>query len=81
MASNMRIIDNVRGERGKDRGVLFALRSSPAPEDATNLLDTCSRSLKGVVLASRRSNIPETRQDDNIEPIDLFKDRFTSLPE
>ncbi len=77
--SAMRIIDNVRERGGKIEEFYSLCGALPAPEDANNPLGyKFSWSPKGVVLASRNgATYLKHGKIINIEPIDLFKDRFT----
>ena len=77
--SAMRIIDNVRKRGGKIEEFYSLCGALPAPECATNPLGyKFSWSPKGVVLASRNgASYLKHGKTVNINPVDLFKDRFT----
>lgn len=77
--SAMRIIDNVRERGGKIEEFYSLCGALPAPEDANNPLGyKFSWSPKGVVLASRNgATYLKHGEIVNIEPINLFKARFT----
>ena len=77
--SAMRIIDNVRKRGGKIEEFYSLCGALPAPEYATNPLGyKFSWSPKGVVLASRNgASYLKHGKTVNINPVDLFKDRFT----
>jgi saccharopine dehydrogenase-like NADP-dependent oxidoreductase len=77
--SAMRIIDNVRKRGGKIEEFYSLCGALPAPEDADNPLGyKFSWSPKGVVLASRNgATYLKHGNIVNIEPVNLFKDRFT----
>ena len=76
--SAMRIIDNVRQKGGKIEEFYSLCGALPAPEDANNPFGyKFSWSPKGVVLASRNgATYLKHGITVNIEPINLFKDRF-----
>jgi saccharopine dehydrogenase (NADP+, L-glutamate forming) len=77
--SAMRIIDNVHKRGGKIEEFYSLCGALPAPEYATNPLGyKFSWSPKGVVLASRNgATYLKHGNIINIDPVDLFKDRFT----
>jgi saccharopine dehydrogenase (NADP+, L-glutamate forming) len=77
--SAMRIIDNVHKHGGKIEEFYSLCGALPAPECATNPLGyKFSWSPKGVVLASRNgATYLKHGNIINIDPVDLFKDRFT----
>ncbi len=77
--SAMRIIDNVRKRGGKIEEFYSLCGALPAPECSDNPLGyKFSWSPKGVVLASRNgATYLKHGNIVNIEPINLFKDRFT----
>ena len=77
--SAMRIIDHVRQKGGKIDEFYSLCGALPAPEDANNPLGyKFSWSPKGVVLASRNgATYLKHGKIVNIEPVDLFKARFT----
>ena len=77
--SAMRIIDTVRERGGKIEEFYSLCGALPAPEYATNPLGyKFSWSPKGVVLASRNgASYLKHGQIVNVEPINLFKDRFS----
>ncbi len=77
--SAMRIIDNVHNKGGKIEEFYSLCGALPAPEACNNPMGyKFSWSPKGVVLASRNgATYLKHGKIVNIEPIDLFKDRFT----
>lgn len=77
--SAMRIIDHVTDAGGRIEEFYSLCGALPAPEDANNPLGyKFSWSPKGVVLASRNgATYLKHGKIVNIEPINLFKDRFT----
>jgi saccharopine dehydrogenase (NADP+, L-glutamate forming) len=77
--SAMRIIDHVKHKGGKIDEFYSLCGALPAPEDANNPFGyKFSWSPKGVVLASRNgATYLKHGKIVTIEPIDLFKDRFT----
>jgi saccharopine dehydrogenase (NADP+, L-glutamate forming) len=77
--SAMRIIDHIHDKGGKVRKFYSLCGALPAPEAADNpLMYKFSWSPKGVVLASRNSALYlKNNQRVFIEPVDLFRDRFT----
>jgi len=78
--SAMRIIDNVHKNGGKIEEFYSLCGALPAPEAIDNPMGyKFSWSPKGVVLASR-NGATYLKHDKviNIEPINLFKDRFTN---
>jgi saccharopine dehydrogenase-like NADP-dependent oxidoreductase len=76
--SAMRIIDHVTDAGGRIEEFYSLCGALPAPEDANNPLGyKFSWSPKGVVLASRNgATYLKHGKIVNIEPINLFKDRF-----
>ncbi len=77
--SAMRIIDNVHSKGGKIEEFYSLCGALPAPEACNNPMGyKFSWSPKGVVLASRNgATYLKHGKIVNIEPIDLFKARFT----
>jgi len=75
----MRIIDHIHGRGGNVEEFYSLCGALPAPEAADNPLKyKFSWSPKGVILASRNSALYLKKgQNVFIEPIDLFKDRFS----
>ena len=78
--SAMRIIDNVHKNGGKIEEFYSLCGALPAPEAIDNPMGyKFSWSPKGVVLASRNgATYLKHEKVINIEPINLFKDRFTN---
>lgn len=76
--SAMRIIDRVRNQGGRTEAFYSLCGALPAPESADNPLGyKFSWSPKGVVLASKNgATYLKEEKTINIEPVDLFKDRF-----
>lgn len=77
--SAMRVIDHVKNKGGKIEEFYSLCGALPAPEDADNPFGyKFTWSPKGVILASRNgATYLKHGKIINIEPINLFKDRFT----
>ncbi len=77
--SAMRIIDRIKGEGGTIEAFYSLCGALPAPEAVNNPFGyKFSWSPKGVVLASRNgAHYLKNGKDVIIDPVDLFKDRFT----
>ena len=82
--SAMKVIDNIHNRGGKVEEFYSLCGALPAPEAADNPLRyKFSWSPKGVILASRNGALYLKKGERIfIEPVDLFKDRFTlDIPE
>lgn len=77
----MRIIDHIHNKNGKVNEFFSLCGALPAPESADNPLKyKFSWSPKGVILASRNGAFYRRKgKRVQIEPVDLFKDKFTYL--
>ena len=77
--SAMKIIDHIHNKGGKVEEFYSLCGALPAPEAADNPLKyKFSWSPKGVILASRNSALYLKKGERIfIEPVDLFKDRFS----
>ena len=75
----MKIIDHIHGQGGKVKEFYSLCGALPAPQNADNPLRyKFSWSPKGVIMASRNgAKYLKKGRIIEIEPIDLFRDRFT----